>query len=55
MKKQYIYVGLAVAAAMWAIWWFGFAPCEFIYKFSYSLRDMPTRCFMIIHPLPMAQ
>lgn len=44
-KKDWIMLILAIAAIGFSVWWYGFAPCEKLIKASWSLKDVPTRCF----------
>lgn len=36
---------LIVAGLAFSAWWYLFAPCDTIVHLSWSLKDVPVRCF----------
>lgn len=47
--SSYLMLGLIVLALGWTVWFYGFASCETLVKFS-RIGDLPARC-VVIHTI----
>lgn len=45
MKTRYYYILIALGVPF-TIWWYGYADCNFILHYTWTLRDVPTRCLL---------
>lgn len=47
MKYDYlIYAAVIAIAVAFNLWWFAFAPCEWIFKVSWALKNIPVHCLV---------
>jgi hypothetical protein len=42
--NNYLYAAFVVIALGFSLWWWTSVPCDFALKWTFTARDVPTRC-----------